>query len=103
MEHAGGVPLHELWPKISFTQRMNCIGSISTNIMKMSELDFPVYGSLYFTDAAFLESDLKQKMDDHKYCIGLNCRNTYWDCNVGEPRYYAFKKPNRGPWRDLLS
>lgn len=49
IEHAGGVSLHEIWPNMSFTQRMNCIGSISTNIMKMSELDFPVYGSLYFT------------------------------------------------------
>ncbi|EQL31887.1 hypothetical protein BDFG_05791 [Blastomyces dermatitidis ATCC 26199] len=103
MEHAGGVPLHQMWPKMSFPQKMNCIRSISTNIMKMSELDFPGYGSLYFADAVFLDTGLKQKLDDYKYCIGPSCRNTYWDCNVGEPRYYAFKGPNRGPWRDLLS
>ncbi|EEH22903.2 hypothetical protein PABG_05114 [Paracoccidioides brasiliensis Pb03] len=104
MEHAGGISLYQMWPKMSFSQRMNCIRSISTGIMKMSELNFPGYGSLYFTDAVFLDADLKQKLDgDCKYCIGPNCRNTYWDCNVGEPRNYALKGPNRGPWSDLLS
>ncbi|PGH13538.1 hypothetical protein AJ80_06288 [Polytolypa hystricis UAMH7299] len=82
---------------------MYCVRSISTSIMKMSKFDFPGYGSLYFADTVFLDADSKQILDDHNYCIGPNCGNMYWDCNVGEPRYYAFKGPNRGPWRDLLS
>lgn len=77
MEHAGGVPLHQMWPKMSFHQKMNCIRLVSTNIMKMSELNFPGYGSLYFADAVFLDADLKQKLDDCEYCIGPNCRNMY--------------------------
>ena len=102
MEHAGGVPLQHMWPKMSFTQKMNCIRSISMNIMKMSELDFPAYGSLYFADAPFLGADSRQRLDDSKYCIGPHCRSTYWDCNVGEPRYYAFKGLNRGPCEMLF-
>ncbi|TPX20163.1 hypothetical protein DIZ76_016051 [Coccidioides immitis] len=103
MEHAGGISLQHMWPNMSFSQKMNCIRSISTSIMEMSGLDFPAYGSLYFADAALLDSDSKQELSDPKYCIGPLCRPTYWDCNVGEPRYFAFKGPNRGPWRDLSS
>ncbi|PGG97355.1 hypothetical protein AJ79_09226 [Helicocarpus griseus UAMH5409] len=71
----------------------------------MAELDFPAYGSLYFTDASFLDSGCKQTLEnDPMYCLGPHCRgSTYWDCNVGEPRYYAFSGPNRGPLRDLSS
>ncbi|KAK2873751.1 hypothetical protein FQN49_002114 [Arthroderma sp. PD_2] len=101
MEHAGGVPLQHMWPAMSATQRINCIRSISANIMDISELDFPAYGSLYFADAPFLDSGSKELLENPKYCIGPHCRSTYWDCNVGEPRYYAFKEPNRGPWSDL--
>ncbi|KMU78074.1 hypothetical protein CISG_06836 [Coccidioides immitis RMSCC 3703] len=105
MEHAGGVPLQEAWADMPSDKKVKCIGAICTSILPISELDFPAYGSLYFADASFLDADSKQKLDnDLKYCIGPHCRgSTYWDCNVGEPRYYTFKEPNRGPWRNLSS
>ncbi|PGH11609.1 hypothetical protein AJ79_04749 [Helicocarpus griseus UAMH5409] len=53
--------------------------------------------------AAFLSADCQQKLDDPRYCIGPHSRSMYWNCNVGEPRYYIFKGPNRGPWPDLSS
>lgn len=81
---------------MSFTQKMNCIRSICTNIMKISELDFPAYGNLYLPDAAFLDSESQKPLDD-QFCIGPHCGSRYWDCNVGEPRYYEFTEPNRGP------
>ncbi|KAK2765358.1 hypothetical protein FQN54_008204 [Arachnomyces sp. PD_36] len=103
MEHAGGISLQHMWPKMSVSQKLKCIGSVSEAIFKTCQLDFPAYGSLYFADAKFLDADAKQKIHDPKYCIGAHCRSTYWDCNVGEPRYYAFKRPNRGPWSGLSS
>nr|KMM72331.1 hypothetical protein CPAG_08628 [Coccidioides posadasii RMSCC 3488] len=105
MEHAGGVPLQEAWADMPSDKKVKCIGAICTSILPISELDFLAYGSLYFADASFLDAASKQKLDnDLKYCIGPHCRgSTYWDCNVGEPRYYTFKEPNRGPWRNLSS
>ncbi|KAM5454307.1 hypothetical protein MaudCBS49596_002324 [Microsporum audouinii] len=105
MEHADGVLLQEAWTNMPTEKKVKCIGAICTSVLPISELDFPAYGSLYFADASFIKADSKQKLDnDPKYCIGPHCRgSTYWDCNVGEPRYYAFKGPNRGPWRDLSS
>lgn len=94
MEHAGGVPLQQIWPDMSFSQRLKCIGSICENIMKLSEINFPAYGSLYFADALFLDGEPTQKLESHAYCIGPHCRTMFWDCNVGEPRQYSFRKLN---------
>ncbi|EER29750.1 hypothetical protein CPC735_000060 [Coccidioides posadasii C735 delta SOWgp] len=104
MEHAGGVPLQEAWADMPSDKKVKCIGAICTSILPISELDFLAYGSLYFADASFLDAASKQKLDnDLKYCIGPHCRgSTYWDCNVGEPRYYTFKEPNRGPSDHLI-
>ncbi|KKZ66492.1 hypothetical protein EMCG_07772 [[Emmonsia] crescens] len=105
MEHAGGVLLQEAWTDMPSDKKVKCIGAICTSILPISELDFPVYGSLYFAGASFLDASSMQKLhNDLEYCIGPHCRSsTYWDCNVGEPRYYAFKGPNRGPWHDISS
>lgn len=98
MEHAGGVQLQETWTDLPSDTKVKCIGAICSSIPPLSEFDFPAYGSLYFADAAFIHADSKRAMEkDPKFCIGPHCRSTYWDCNVGEPRYYAFKEPNRGP------
>ncbi|KAK2750680.1 hypothetical protein FQN57_002753 [Myotisia sp. PD_48] len=105
MEHCGGVLLQEAWLDIPVEKRIKCVGAISSSILPISKLEFPAYGSLYFSDASFIEADSKHKLDsDPMYCIGLHCRgSTYWDCNVGEPRSYTFKGPNRGLWPDLFS
>lgn len=79
---------------------MKCIKSILSNILKMSELEFPAYGSLYFSTATFLGASPVQRVNDPMYCIGPHCGHKYWDCNVGEPRYYAFGAPNRGPCKE---
>ncbi|EEP78409.1 predicted protein [Uncinocarpus reesii 1704] len=97
MQHAGGVSLQQAWPGMSSLQKMHCIRDINKNIMQLSKLDFPAYGSLYFSDATFFGSESKFKLQDEKYCVGPHCKTTYWDCNVGEPRYYHFKGPNQGP------
>ncbi|EFW19952.1 conserved hypothetical protein [Coccidioides posadasii str. Silveira] len=104
MEHAGGVALQEVWDGLPLDKKVKTIGAICTRIAPISKLDFPAYGSLYFADAAFLDVDSKQKLEnDSTFCVGPHCRSTFWDCNVGEPRYYTYKEPNRGPWRDFSS
>ncbi|KAK2808028.1 hypothetical protein FQN50_005110 [Emmonsiellopsis sp. PD_5] len=105
MEHAGGVLLQEAWENMPSDMKVKCVGAICSHILPMAKLDFPAYGSLYFSNASFLDSGSKQMLEsDPKFCVGPHCRgSTYWDCNVGEPRYYAFSERNRGPWRDLSS
>jgi hypothetical protein len=80
-------------------QQIKTVGSICKLVVKeMSELEFPAYGSLYVSDAPFLDHKERTKLgQDPRYCIGPHCGARYWDCNVGEPRYYEFAQPNRGP------
>ncbi|KAI1963503.1 hypothetical protein LOZ58_002337 [Ophidiomyces ophidiicola] len=105
MEHVDGVLLQEAWADMPSDQKIKCVGAICSSVLAMSELDFPAFGSLYLSNASFLDIDSKKILgNDARYCIGPHCRgSTYWDCNVGEPRYYAFGVPNRGPWHDLSS
>lgn len=100
MEHADGVPLDQTWPDMSVPQRVKCVGSICQQIMEMSKIDFPAYGSLYFSDAPFLQGQSVHRVDE-KYCIGPSCGVIYWDCDVGHAKYYHYAKPNRGPCKDL--
>lgn len=96
MEHAEGVSLDQAWPKMSVPQRVKCVGSICKQIMGMSKMDFPAYGSLYFSNTPFLGNETTRKVDEN-YCIGPSCGIIYWDHDIGHPKYYHYAKPNRGP------
>ncbi|KGQ08237.1 hypothetical protein BBAD15_g6428 [Beauveria bassiana D1-5] len=61
----------------------------------MASLNFPAYGSLYFSDAP-IESNLKIPLD-HEFCIGPNCNSVLWNRNPGEPELYGGPSPNCGP------
>ncbi|KAK2764527.1 hypothetical protein FQN54_009222 [Arachnomyces sp. PD_36] len=100
MEHANGVPLDRAWPKMSVPQRVKCVGSICKQIMPMSKIDFPAYGSIYFSNATFLRDESTKKVDEN-YRIGPSCGVRYWDCDIGHTKYYHYGKPNRGPWTNL--
>lgn len=95
MEHAAGVQLHERWQDMAGDQKVRCINSIYKKVKEMTDLEFPALGSLYFADN-LPDSSTKQPLDGG-FCIGPNCEPRYWDCNVGEPRYYHNTKPNPGP------
>ncbi|OJJ46441.1 hypothetical protein ASPZODRAFT_151976 [Penicilliopsis zonata CBS 506.65] len=62
-------------------------------------LNFPAYGSIYFTKT-LPSIDHRHQLDKDFY-IGPHCGTRYWDCNVGERRYYHNTKPNQGPWTTL--
>ena len=95
MEHAVGVQLHHKWPAMSGEQKIACIQAISTKIQQIAAIKFPVYGSLYFADLP-IHSASKVPLTQG-FCIGPHCGTRYWDCNIGEARYYISIKPNRGP------
>lgn len=95
MEHAVGVQLHQKWPTMSGEQQIACIQAISKNIQQTTALKFPAYGSLYFAEIP-IDSAFKVPLAQD-ICVGPHCGTRYWDCNIGEARYYVSIKPNRGP------
>lgn len=101
MEHAVGVQLHQKWPTMSGEQQIACIQAISTNIQQIAAIKFPAYGSLYFAEIP-IDSTSKVPLAQG-FCVGPHCGTRYWDCNIGEARYYISIKPNRGPCKFSLS
>ncbi|KAI4115641.1 MAG: hypothetical protein LQ338_007826, partial [Usnochroma carphineum] len=101
MEHATGVQLHQKWPTMSADQQFDCIRAISTNIQQLTAINFPAYGSLYFADIPI--GSASKVPVAQGFCVGPHCGTRYWDCSVGEARYYNSVKPNRGPWSDLTA
>jgi hypothetical protein len=100
-EHVAGVQLHHSWPTMNMEQHMLCTKALSLTIKKMTSLDFPAYGSLYFADAP-LHPDSKITFE-HGFCIGPHCSPVFWNRNPGENELFGGPSPNCGPWRDLAS
>ena len=100
MEHAQGVQLHDKWPLMTGDQQIRCIEAVYREVKEVVDLDFHSFGSLYFLDAP-LNAVSKLPFSD-RFCIGPHCGARYWDCDVGQPRYYHHSKPNQGPcWSSL--
>lgn len=95
MEHSTGVQLAQRWPTMTGDQQIRCIETVYQKVKEMVDIKFSSYGSLYFGDSS-LGSGSQQKLNQG-FSIGPHCGSTYWDCRVGEPRYYHNVKPNRGP------
>ncbi|KAF2429358.1 hypothetical protein EJ08DRAFT_671105 [Tothia fuscella] len=81
MEHAPGVQLHGVWPKMNTHQRMLCIKALAKIIQQMTQLKFPALG------------------DD--FCIGAHTGTHFWDCDPTSPSSYTRTPPNRGPWSTI--
>lgn len=98
LEHTGKVALQKVWDELLSDKKVKTIDAIYTDIAPTCKLNFSAYGSLYFTDTAFLDVDSKQKLEnDSTFCVRPHCKRTFWDCNVEELRYYTYKEPNRRP------
>ncbi|CAG8395357.1 unnamed protein product [Penicillium salamii] len=94
-EHVTGVQLHQKWPEMNSHHHMLCTKALSLAIKKMASLDFPAYGSLYFSDAP-LESSKKIPLEDG-FCIGPHCSSVFWNCNPGEIALYGGPGTDCGP------
>ncbi|KAJ5326654.1 uncharacterized protein N7506_009756 [Penicillium brevicompactum] len=82
-------------------QHMLCTKALSLTMKKMASLDFPAYGSLYFSDAP-QDSDSKIPFEQG-FCVGPHCSPVFWNRNPGENELYNGPSPNCGPWKDLPS
>lgn len=96
MEHCQGVKLSEIWTGLPSSAQIRCIESLTRCLQQMTNLDFPAYGSLYFSDTSSL-ADVSTTRVDRTFSIGPHCGAKYWDCNVDDTRYYHISQPNRGP------
>ncbi|KAI9042385.1 uncharacterized protein KD926_005681 [Aspergillus affinis] len=93
-EHVSGVQLHEAWPNMNSEQHMLCTKALSLALQKIAALDFPAYGSTYFSNA-----DGPGPLDSYRttplgegFCVGSNCSPVFgigipgsWNCaNPGD-------------------
>ncbi|PWY82158.1 phosphotransferase enzyme family protein [Aspergillus heteromorphus CBS 117.55] len=101
MAHADGVPLSHKWPAMAGDQRVKCIDAIYNTMKEVIDLHFPVYGSIYLTHSLPISDPRESFQLDEDFCIGPHCGTRYWDCNVGDERYYHKVNPNHGPWSNL--
>jgi hypothetical protein len=76
-------------------QQTLCTKALSMTLRKMASLDFPAYGSLYFSDAP-IDTSTKLAIEPG-FCIGPNCNPTFWNRNPGELELYGGPSFNRGP------
>ena len=90
-EHVVGVQLHQIWPEMNSEQHMLSTKALSLMMKKMASLDFPAYGSLYFSNAP-LDSHLKITLEEG-YCIGPHCSPVFWNCNPGNLNSTAVQVP----------
>jgi hypothetical protein len=95
MEHAPGVNLHHRWETMNSEQRMRVVQSLGLMCKQMASLQFPAYGSLYFSGRGVPNSDEFPVSDE--YSIGPHCGNRYWQTTPGDNRWYDRRPPNRGP------
>ncbi|KJK66758.1 Phosphotransferase enzyme family protein [Aspergillus parasiticus SU-1] len=101
-EHVEGVQLHGTWPSMSTHQHMLCTKAISFLIKEMAALDFPAFGSLYFSDSP-IDQSKKVPLQDERFCIGPSCSPIFWNTSPGELELYGGPSVDCGPRMDLPS
>lgn len=94
MEHVPGVQLSTIWRQMNDEQQVTCIRNLVALVKQMHALEFPAYGSIYFTDSPVDDSQRIRLADG--FCVGPHCDTRYWP-RLGEPRFYDRTPPNRGP------
>ncbi|KAE8326939.1 kinase-like domain-containing protein [Aspergillus sergii] len=95
-EHVEGVQLHGTWPSMSTHQHMLCTKAISFLIKEMAALDFPAFGSLYFSDSP-IDQSKKIPLQDERFCIGPSCSPIFWNTSPGEMELYGGPSVDCGP------
>ncbi|KAI9669662.1 MAG: hypothetical protein M1831_007358 [Alyxoria varia] len=100
-EHVEGAQLHQRWPSIAGGDKIRFVKSFCRMAKEMVDLEFPVYGSLYLR-GNLTSSEHFVPLND-EFCIRPHCGPMFWDCNVGQARFYHNLAPNRGPWPDLFA
>lgn len=63
MEHVAGIQLHRKWPHMSGDQKVNCIDAIYRRPKEVADIDFPAYGSLFYS-TSLLDSSFTLTIED---------------------------------------
>ncbi|PYI17003.1 hypothetical protein BO99DRAFT_464480, partial [Aspergillus violaceofuscus CBS 115571] len=87
MEHASGVPLHQIWDRMAGDQRVRCISAIFQKMKGATDLRFPSYGSIYFKDGP-VQPSARQPLNED-FCIGPHCGSRYWPLNARQRLNYG--------------
>ena len=95
MEHVPAVRLHQRWPTMTGEQQLLCVEALSMMVKDMVAIEFPGYGSLYFSDAP-IDPGLKLELADG-FCLGPHCGAKFWNCNTHKTGIYGDSNHNRGP------
>ncbi|OQD73295.1 hypothetical protein PENDEC_c016G05910 [Penicillium decumbens] len=97
-EYPVGTNLHWKWPDMTDDQRVKCIENIYRILKEVVDLEFPVYGNIYFANTLTYPTHV---LDD-EFCIGPHCGDRYWGCGTTK-FYHHHGSPTREPWQDLLA
>ena len=93
LEAIPGIPLKDVWNKMTASQHIGCIRSISLLCRQICKLEFPAYGSLYLkANAPAMAVDL-----DGTFCVGPLCSPQQWDCSIENSTGTSAKPGHRGP------
>ena len=99
MEYVAGVHLHQKWPYMSGDQKVKCIDAIYRKLKEVADINFPAYGSLYFSTSSL--GSFATLLIEGGFCLGPHCGIRYWNC--GDSRYYKHGIPNYGPCEHILT
>jgi hypothetical protein len=75
MEHVSGIPLKNMWSRMTEVQHIELIGSMGKLFEELCTLEFGSFGSLYLNAA---DKPPGTYPIDEKYCIGPNCGRQFW-------------------------
>lgn len=97
MEYVAGVHLHQKWPYMLGDQKVKCIDAIYRKLKEVADIDFPAYGSLYFSTSSL--GSFATLPIEGGFCLGPHCGTR----NYGDGRYYKHGIPNSGPCEHILT
>jgi hypothetical protein len=94
MEAAPGVPLYDVWSRMSGLQQAQCKASLARIVKEMYSLDFAVFGSLYFNTPDRPAGAIPL---DAAFCIGPNCARQHWGYDQEKAAHMSTLEGRQGP------
>lgn len=94
MDYIGSIRLQERWATMNAVEHLKCTKALCDIIADMSKIQFPAYGSLYFTNAMSSGIPIEQSPE---FCIGPHCGADFWNCDPYERSRYGNSNRDHGP------
>jgi hypothetical protein len=94
MEAVPGVPLNDVWSRMTSLQHIECIESIGKISKELCSLEFANFGSLYFETP---DRPAGAVSLDVNYCIGPNCARQHWGYGQEKGARSTMLEGHQGP------